>query len=1152
MRTPLSKGAIIPLNGKQYHVDGVIGEGASCIVYDVSVRNPTGITYRYRLKECCPYNVQCRRTGNQIVWEDDAQKQAAYERFTKAAQVIADLRSQESLGNDITETELCEGNGTLYAIMSVNHAKTYSNDNSKDLHRILQTMLKLTRIVGRLHEQGYLHLDIKPENFLVHYDPDPNIWLFDVDSLVPIADLQSGRTTCYSYSKEWAAPELAQGKLSKVCPATDLFSIGAILFSKVMGHSVSNEDMGLFADWNFDGEMFENANPKIKRLLQTIFQKTLAASVKRRYLSAEELTTALNEACDITAEGKPFIVSSDLQTVAHFIGREPEIQSIRQAFSKSKKSVFLHGVGGIGKSSLAIAYAVQYQNEYDAILFCRYQDSLKDLLLEIDIQNFTGNAKDKLHSLKRLLDKKTLLIVDNFDVATEKEPFLWELLKYKTNILFTTRTDFRSVLTNDTEQIEVCALPYKQLEALFSRISGLRFDTSEKQNALKKLLKSIDYHTYVTELLARQIVSSGWSFDTLARKMQDGLNGLNTAEKVQALKDGIAPKQTIPEGLRVLFNLADLDDHSKQVLRNLYLLCGFVGVTKDTYKLFCTSTLYSGELFNDDNSLRWYHFNPYVPESSADIDVLNELCERGWVQEKCYLYTLHPLVSELVHFDLMPCRENCAKLYEYMNAILLSFTYFSEDDEADAREHKDHFELLCAFFKHIDFCNSTNRELALKFIQGSIDTADTPVEWLCESEYVYVIEKLIMAVKTQQVTKEEILEVYLTQFLLNMRVFHEHTESAMCENKVFSSYNLALQAAKQLPPDSSEEAITRIHDEISWHLKQQNRLPMSFVHHICNTYPDVVNVVPYYVKEYYEIPLTKQDQDEADREAEKYTGLHFTKKSDEDIEWDTHLETWENQIDQIYEAFQNSPNKLTYAQNLYKEPNLKIFQVVACLLEFCERYFTRVSLGWDYNSERITSFVRNTDWDGVESVMDFANQLQKTTEWHRQYDGYSLYDDCFFVQKDSGEPDRSSICDDHLWRIQLAAARNDWASFDQLMEQGVWAKNDVDAQYNLDPLWEIARVCWNLGKCHCAIPYLVQEIADREWDREYNFDERENISNFENIVEYAKKACEEVGEASTSYNEYLQIAKNFSDRINRITGKTYMLKKELKEDLETE
>ena len=107
MRTPLSKGAMIPLNGKQYHINGVIGEGASCIVYDVSVRNPSGITYHYRLKECCPYNARCRRTGNQIVWEEEAQKQAAFDRFTKAAQVIADLRSQEPLGNDITETELC-------------------------------------------------------------------------------------------------------------------------------------------------------------------------------------------------------------------------------------------------------------------------------------------------------------------------------------------------------------------------------------------------------------------------------------------------------------------------------------------------------------------------------------------------------------------------------------------------------------------------------------------------------------------------------------------------------------------------------------------------------------------------------------------------------------------------------------------------------------------------------------------------------------------------------------------------------------------------------------------------------------------------------------------------------------------------------------
>ena len=235
MRMQLSNGTIIPLGEKEYCIHNVIGDGASCIVYDVSSTNQFGITQHYRLKECYPYNAQCHRDGVRLEWDSGEQQQSAFERFTRSATVIASLRSEKSIGNHITGAELVVGNGTLYAIMEVNHAQTYNHDKTQDLHRILQTTLKLTRIVGRLHEQGYLHLDIKPENFLVNYDPDPNIWLFDVDSLVPIADFQGGRTSCYSYSREWAFPELIQRKINKIGPASDLYYIGAILFSKVMG-----------------------------------------------------------------------------------------------------------------------------------------------------------------------------------------------------------------------------------------------------------------------------------------------------------------------------------------------------------------------------------------------------------------------------------------------------------------------------------------------------------------------------------------------------------------------------------------------------------------------------------------------------------------------------------------------------------------------------------------------------------------------------------------------------------------------------------------------------------------------------------------------------------------------------------------------------
>ena len=1143
MRSPLSKGTIIPLNGKEYHIDGVIGEGASCIVYNVST-TISGITYRYRLKECYPYNALCQRSGVGIRWMDEEQKQTAFARFKKAASTIATLRSEETIGNNITESELAEDNGTCYSIMSVNHAQTYNNDQSQDLHRILQTILKLTRVVGRLHDQGYLHLDIKPDNFLVSYDPDPNLWLFDVDSLVPIGELQSGATTCYSYSKEWAAPELAQGKLNKVCPATDIYSIGAILFNKIMGRPVSNEDMGLFADWNFDSEIFDNVNPKVHRYLREIFKKTLSVSAKHRYKTTAELIDALTIASE-TSAAKHFIVTPDLQIPAHFIGRNMEINEIHSQFQNGNKAVFLHGIGGIGKSTLAVAYALSHKKDYDTILFCRYKTCLEDILDDLvdEIQNFEGDTKEGRRKLKTLLDKNTLLIIDNFDVATNKDPYIHQFLKLNAKMIFTTRTDFKGHLTKTSVQLEVPTLPYEQLEFLFSSISGIQINTAEEQQFLSKLLKSIDYHTYITELLSRQIVSSGWSLEVLARKIEDGLNGLASAEKISATKDDCSSKQTIPEGLRVLFNLAALDENSKQVLRNVYLLDQFTAVNKDTYKLFCASKWYDGETRDEDGRLIWYHFHPYISESSPDIDIINELCELGWVQNWYTLYSLHPLVSELVRHDLKPCKDNCNKFYEYINATLLSYMYPSVYDEADERELRDHFELLIDFLTHIDLEDQTNRKIAFDFLDT---TVDSEYGWIVESECEIVMENLLSSVIKLEDDPQTIFDAYLLQFKVHVQTYSSYHEKEKWSSHIWEDYTQLQHSVENLAPETKPKANARVYEEIRI-MVQNHLLPNSFIQHAYELWPDMFIGFDAVDKDMYGLPVSDLEWIEF-REKTKYMfgGSPNSSQSNscENEDSDDEDEAWENYINEVYGQFCMADDKLAFAQQLYKESDLAVYQVVAFLLEFCERFFDKISFCHSYKDGDLIAFVDQTDWVGIKATLDFAEELQASKSWEKEFDGYSLYDDAFCTHSETGEPYRSSICDTLSWRANLDIIAGDWTALENKITQGFSPRySGFPSHWYTLPIWRCANTCWNLGKCYHIVPILLNWLAEEE---KSSFDEREHISLFERIIDYAQKAAEEVNTDEKQSEEFSRIANDFINRINRITGKQYTLKRESK------
>lgn len=1120
MRTPISKGAVIPLNGREYHIDDVIGEGASCIVYDVSVRNPSGITYRYRLKECCPYNAQYRRAGNQIVWEDEAQKQAAFDRFTKAAQVIADLRSQESLGNDITETELCEGNGTLYAVMSVNHAKTYSFDDSKDLHRILQTMLKLTRIVGRLHEQGYLHLDIKPDNFLVHYDPDPNIWLFDVDSLVPIADLQSGRTTCYSYSKEWAAPELSQGKLSKVCPATDLFSIGAILFSKVMGRSVFNDDMGLFADWEFDGEIFDIVNPKVQRYLREIFKKTLSVSVKRRYQDASELASILTQA--LSAVGRPFFVSNCPPVTNQFIGREIEIQQIRHTFMAGNRAIFLHGEGGIGKSSLAIAYANKHQREYDAILFLRYKDSLEHLLEDVELQNYEQVDGSPKKILRKLMDQHVLLIIDNFDVEIDQDDYLEELLTFKAHILFTTRTNFSCVLSGRTVQIEINALPNTELVRLFCIASGIHtIDTRESQ--IHQLFKFVGNNTYATELLGLQVASSGCSIEELIQKLQNGINGLGSSEKVRTYKDGRIMKQRLPDVIRILFQIADLSEERKRTLRNLYLL-RFLNIDHATY--------------------RWFSY-----EFSLGVDILNDLVEIGWVRFDGRFFTLHPLVEELVKTDLKPCEENCIGVYHIVNQYIQKTIEFTGYDDAAEYEFENNCQFVCSFLSCLDFSVSENRRKAINWLLGLIEN-EIGIGLPGEYYFTKLYKKLLYEVDAHHTSAKEtfdvryILVIAWSEEFYSFRVGESVEERRLREDtrlrefkKVFE---FAKTAASNLPAQQQETALDLLYAAVPLRFSAiMSGLPKDY---LLQLYDERPTAFSYSIqdRDWLGIPVPNEERKDSNHGREKTASFSSSHEGQPDES------AWGKKIDAIINGIGTAESPISVAKNILINGQTPIYQAVALLIYYCDSAINKIICSRSLSETH--EYIRTTNWIDLEGIIDLVVSARSSPEWCNEYDGYDLDEDAFFTRVDNGRPFISSIHALQIHRAIIAAITSNHTLFCKLMEGDLGPADNrrTTASEIFGILWDdLALACKNIGKCSYVVPYLVHYMDELDIDPGDYPGERDYIKNYVMIKELAEIACKGATPDDGMFDEFCKIAANMTTIIDRITEKKYSLRAEI-------
>jgi hypothetical protein len=141
----------------------------------------------------------------------------------------------------------------------------------------------------------------------------------------------------------------------------------------------------------------------------------------------------------INAE-ETFSVSFSLSGVSetqHFVAREAELAEIHRALSgdDSRRTVVLHGLGGIGKTQLAIAYAKRHKGSYTAMFWLnsKDEDSLKQSFAKIAKQilrehpsasrlsaiDITGKPDQVVEAVKVWLslpkNSRWLVVYDNYD-----------------------------------------------------------------------------------------------------------------------------------------------------------------------------------------------------------------------------------------------------------------------------------------------------------------------------------------------------------------------------------------------------------------------------------------------------------------------------------------------------------------------------------------------------------------------------------------------------------------------------------------------------------------------------------------------------------------------------------------------------------------
>ncbi|MCX7010160.1 MAG: serine/threonine-protein kinase, partial [Kiritimatiellaeota bacterium] len=104
--------------------------------------------------------------------------------------------------------------------------------------QILELMLAVCRGVANAHDEGVVHRDLKPSNIFVDENGVPFLLDFGLAKAVS-SDAQDALISMegtVTGTPGFMAPEQAAGQISRVCPATDVYCLGAILYYLLTSH----------------------------------------------------------------------------------------------------------------------------------------------------------------------------------------------------------------------------------------------------------------------------------------------------------------------------------------------------------------------------------------------------------------------------------------------------------------------------------------------------------------------------------------------------------------------------------------------------------------------------------------------------------------------------------------------------------------------------------------------------------------------------------------------------------------------------------------------------------------------------------------------------------------------------------------------------
>jgi serine/threonine protein kinase len=211
------------------------------------------------------------------------------ERFLREARILAALEHP----NILPVLEVGEEDTILYLVMPFYHRGTLNNllkqrTTMLPLAEVERILAQMCAAVGYAHTRNIAHLDLKPDNILLHDDGRLVLSDFGLAHLIKQGRLEAGNSASWG-TPYYMAPEQIRGEPEL---RSDLYALGVILYQLLTNQrpfTADTPEAVMIKHLLEAPPSLHAASPRAPATLEPVMRKALGKKPEERYATAEAL-----------------------------------------------------------------------------------------------------------------------------------------------------------------------------------------------------------------------------------------------------------------------------------------------------------------------------------------------------------------------------------------------------------------------------------------------------------------------------------------------------------------------------------------------------------------------------------------------------------------------------------------------------------------------------------------------------------------------------------------------------------------------------------------------------------------------------------------------------------------------------------------------